>query len=324
MRNRYKVIIGAAITILLVGLLLTQIDPGSIVQTLSELSPRWLALGFVLYGTGYVFRAARFRVLLRDRITFRGLFPIVCVHNMVNNISPARIGELSYVYMVRKLHDMPTADGLATLAVARILDLIVISVIFIIATLSIKDEPGLLVSGTPVIVGFLIAAVLLLVALAYHGRGFVKAVETGVTRLRLGNSRGAKFLLRKGEEIAENFDTMKSARTVLYCLFFSAFIWITNYVLTYLLLDAMGVSLSFWTVVLGSTFVVLATILPIHGLAGFGTHEAIWTVTFMALGVSKEVAITSGFAIHVVMLTYYVALGACGLFFVQRQGLFGR
>jgi len=77
-------------------------------------------------------------------VGIRDLFKIVCVHNMMNNLLPARTGEVSYIYLINKVHERDISEGIATLVVARVFDFIVISGIFFVQSCSYDGCPILL------------------------------------------------------------------------------------------------------------------------------------------------------------------------------------
>ncbi|WP_269849783.1 lysylphosphatidylglycerol synthase transmembrane domain-containing protein [Methanosarcina horonobensis] len=101
-----------------------------LIATIKNIDKTYLVLGFFLYVLSYLLRGLRFHILLDKKISLTDLFHIVCVHNMVNSILPARSGELSYIYILKKYHDKSTGEGVATLMVARVLDFITISLLF--------------------------------------------------------------------------------------------------------------------------------------------------------------------------------------------------
>lgn len=128
------------ITIALVAILLSQIQIADIIATLAGIDPLYLIAGFVLYVCSYFFIALRFHILLDGEVGLRDLFNIVCVHNMMNNILPARTGELSYIYLQKSLHNKKAGEGVATLFVTRVFDFIVFVVLtFILNTFSIRS-----------------------------------------------------------------------------------------------------------------------------------------------------------------------------------------
>jgi hypothetical protein len=71
--------------------------------------------------------------------------------------------------------------------------------------------------------------------------------------------------------------------------------------------------LPFWRVFLGIAGAELSATLPIHGVAGFGTYETAWALGFTRLGLSKEVAILSGFATHLLSQLYDYSTGLAAL-----------
>jgi len=79
----------------------------------------------------------------------------------------------------------------------------------------------------------------------------------------------------------------------------------------------MNFQLSIFIVILGGTFILLTTVLPIQGVAGFGTTETIWTLVFVPLGLSVDQAIVSGFCYHIVIILYFAILGIYGWITIQ-------
>ncbi|MGH7818485.1 MAG: lysylphosphatidylglycerol synthase domain-containing protein, partial [Candidatus Binatia bacterium] len=71
--------------------------------------------------------------------------------------------------------------------------------------------------------------------------------------------------------------------------------------------------LPFGRVFLGIAGAELSAALPIHGIAGFGTYETAWMLGFTRLGLSREVAILSGFATHLLSQLYDYSLGLVAL-----------
>ena len=59
-------------------------------------------------------------------------------------------------------------------------------------------------------------------------------------------------------------------------------------------------------------------IIPIQGIAGFGTQEGFWVFAFVPLGVSLDKAISSGFAFHIVMIMYFLILGVYGWIKIKK------
>lgn len=94
MKKLIAKLLAVIITVILVALLLSQINLSDITTTLTSIDPIYIITGFILYLSSYFFRALRFHILLNNKVSIKHLFSIVCVHNMANNILPARTGEV--------------------------------------------------------------------------------------------------------------------------------------------------------------------------------------------------------------------------------------
>ena len=183
-------ILATVITVILVAILLSQISIGDITKTLTDIEPSYIIVGFVLYIFSYFFRALRFRILLNKKLSIKDLFSIVCVHNMANNILPARTGEVSYVYLSKKLHNVSVGEGVASLAVARMFDFITICFLFFVSTILIRDLPEIVSNIMWVIVGLLVFVIFHFLTIVFFGAIFVDAIRKvadGINVLRFSS-----------------------------------------------------------------------------------------------------------------------------------------
>jgi len=242
---------------------------------------------------------------------------------MLNNILPARTGELSYIYLLKKLHNKKTGEGIATLFVARVFDFITISLLFIGSAFVIQDLPEIIMKLVWVITLFLGTITIFLIALLYSGKSFFKSVKRFCERFHWDKRYFVDYLLRKGEETAECSEKIKTSGKVIgIALILNSFgIWLSLYSFNYILVGAMNINLSYCSIVFASTFALFTTFLPIQGIGGFGTLESGWTVGFIAVGLTKEVAISSGFGYHIILLVYFLILGCYGTVMIKFKKL---
>jgi uncharacterized protein (TIRG00374 family) len=311
-RQTIAKISAVVITIALVAILLSQIQITDVITTLAGIDPLYLIAGFVLYVCSYFFRALRFHILLNREVGLRDLLNIVCVHNMANNILPARTGELSYIYLLKKLHNKTTGEGIATLLVARVFDFIAISLLFFISALMIRDLPEIIMKAVWAIALFMFLIVIFLVILLYSGESLLNLVRRFFRRFNLEKRYFIDYLLRKGEETVESFEEVKTRRVVFWAFLFSVLVWCFMFSTTYVILSGLNFYLPLYKVIAGSTFAMVITILPIQSLSGFGTYEGAWAIAFMALRFSKEHAIISGFSVHIISIIYFLIIGGYG------------
>ncbi len=309
------------ITVVLVALLLSQVSLDEVFHAIISIHPLYLAGGFLLYLCTYIFRSLRFSLLLNRAVTIRDLLSVTAVHVMMNNLLPARAGELSYVYLLKKVHQRSTGEGVATLVVARVFDFIVIIFLLFGAGLFIQEIPSVISDLLWVIYLILFSLVVFLIALVSSGRVCMRFVRRVLGYSGWDETRAGGYLLRKGDETVESFNRIDIRKTLIPISLSSLLLWLCNFGALYLIVAGIGISLPFQTILFGGTFLLLASVLPIHGVAGFGTTEAIWTIIYVPLGMSLNEAIISGFGYHIVLLIYTIVIGGCGSLFLRGRAL---
>ena len=306
-------------TIVLIGILLSQIEASTLWSTLVSVNPLFLVIGFVLYVLVFVLRAIRMSIILEGKVPVKNLLQILFVHNLFNNVIPARLGELSYIYFLKEKENLPINYGLSSLMVARIFDLLGIAFLFLISIYHVGDLP-LFVTSCLILVGFMIGMIFLFIALLlFYNERFLKFVQGFTSKTRLDRIKYTRMALEKSEETLENFKIIKSRYVIISSFILSIFIWILASMMTHLFLMEMAIYLSIWKILIASGIMVITTILPIHSVGGFGTIESIWTTTYVALGVSTHMAISSGFGIHLIIVLYFLILGGAGILWMKMD-----
>ena len=285
---------------------------------MSEVQFLYIGLGFIIYIVVYIFRTLRFYFLLNKKVQFRELLFIVFVHNMVNAIMPARTGELSYIYLLKK-HKIPLEDRIATLITARIFDFITISFLFLVSVLFLKDLPGI-VAGIFWIIAFCLAAfIFLLGSLLYFGDSFKRGMDKFVERMGLDRFKFAVRLQKIAGDTISSFKTIRSRRVMGKTSFLSVMIWVSSAILFFCFVKAFRLELEMFEIVILVCVAVLLPLLPFYALGGFGTTEVVLTLFLVAFGVEESFAIIASFGIHIIALIYSLILGSAGFL---RIGLF--
>lgn len=318
-----SVLIASGILALL--LRITNVSPSIILETLRGVSPVVLAVGLMLHMAAYLLRSLRFRLLIHSaRPSLGSLFEIVTVHNLMNHVLPFRAGELSYFYLIRSLHGVPLPEGLGTLAICRIMDLMALALYypFAIILLYLKGSafPPYVwaVLWTAVPLFFLLA--ILLVLLVLRGQALARLLRRIVKSAPWAGSRWSDRLLEKLEETAFSFQHLGARKIYLGAFFLSLAILGLAYVMGYVLLAGMGYPMQIPLVIFCSTIASVGLLLPLYSFGGFGTLEAGWTVGCLMAGFSKEMGMASGFSFHLIVLAYVSLMGLYGFARIGRQG----
>ena len=314
-KNRTK-LLTIFITIVLVAILLSHIQISTIIITLTGVNVIYLLMGFALYVLSYFFRTLRFYILLDKKVCLKNLFSIVCVHNMTNNLLPARTGELSYVYFLKKTHNISIKDGVATLLFARIFDFIAICLIFIISMSFLTNVPEMILQIKWIVVMALLLTIVVMGVFIFYCEKAINLLKFyfyDIAKIKLVNK-----LFTQLYEISRRLNTQGNKK-IAYTFSLSFMIWFSSFLMGYLIITDMGIQLDIWALLIGLTFTVLISILPVHGVGGFGTMEGAWPVIFISLGVGKELAISTGFAYHIVIIIFTLLTGIYGLIILKKN-----
>ncbi|MDG6249463.1 lysylphosphatidylglycerol synthase transmembrane domain-containing protein [Methanocalculus sp.] len=315
------------VTFIILTVLLSQVRLGDIVNTLISMDPLFLFGGFILYIVSYVLRSYRFHFLLNREVSIRDLFPIVCVHNMANNILPARTGELSYVYLLKKQHNMRAGQGVATLLVARIFDLLAVIVFFVSSLLLIDMLPDEIIN-TALIAAVIFFTLSISVVFFFYLPWRIKSTEKD-PRYKSHYPENP-FLLKISGKISEILNYILEIRqgnkkNILYVAIISIFIWFFLYLFYFFSACAMHIDTGFLPTIFAASFVVFTMILPIQGMAGFGTVEGGWAFGFILIGISEITAISSAFGFHAITLLFTIIAGSFGytIFIIKERKICG-
>jgi len=318
-----SVLIAVGIVFLL--LRLTDVSPSVVLETLRGASPVALALGLALHIVAYLLRCVRFRLLIHSaRPSIASLFEIVCVHNLLNHVLPFRAGELSYIYLIRSLHGVPVAEGLGTLAICRIMDLMAFALFYPIAIILLHFQgfafPAYVWTVLWAVVPLFFVLAALLVVLALRGKALVGFLRRLAARRPLSGSGLADRILDKFQETAYSFEHLGARKVYLGAFLVSLAILGIIYLGVYILLAGMGYPMQMLLVVVCSTIASLGMLLPIYSFGGFGTLEAGWTVGCLMAGFSKEMGMASGLSFHIIVFGYVSLMGLYGLARIGKAG----
>jgi len=292
------------VSVLLVSLLLTQVrDWRDIAAALQRISLFALGAALVGYLALSLVRATRFLLLLPRRSTpFYVLWNITCVHTLANYVLPARSGELTYIALLRA-RGVSMADGLASLALARLLDLAALAALVLVAVAlaSGRQVELTLLRWFALALGVTMLALLLWADRL--ARLIVRALTWAAGRLGVAEWSLVRRALAGAGRTAVSLGAFARARG-LYAvtLALSLLQWAVNFAVYYALLNSLGLRIDPGSTVIASSIASLVAVLPVQGLIGFGTYEAGWTVGLVPLGFAHSLAIVIGFSIHILML----------------------
>ncbi len=305
--------------IILLSWLVAQLDFSQAVEILRDVPPKLLIGGFVCYALAFYFRALRFKRLLPSGSSARHLFPIVLVHYAALNIIPARLGELSYIYLLKKVNNVSTGISVSNLILARVFDQMTVSALFLASSYSLElSSPWLQAVRLGVCVLLIAVCVALVLLLAYKDV-CIRQFQHLLHRLHLDCYPLTGKVLKTMHDIVAALNTVQLKQRAIRVAGFSVVIWLSIFGQNYCLLHAFQVDLSYTGIMWASTCLILLSALPIHMLSGVGIHEISWVFLALELGIPKTVAITSAFGSRLLSILFLAIFGGYGLLRLQKK-----
>jgi len=323
-----NIILVSGLGIFLVYYLLSRINISDLKSAFLGIYIPSLVIGLVLMFSIDFFKALRQNLLLgKDKVRFGDMFIISLIRNAFNMVLPARTGELSYVYVLKRKFKVPVEIGVSTLAIGLIFDLIIIFSMIIISIIIVGVNRYQISSVNIILIAtILLAAVLILLFfLSKIISIFIRLFEAIFKKYgKIKNRKVLFYIYEKLIEVNKSIVIIQKRRIYWKVYLLSVATRILKFTSYYFLIHAtlhpMGYTfaeLSFWVIFLATVAAELSAVLPTHAIAGFGTYEGAFALAFIALGFSEEISIIVGFNYHIINLLETIVLGIIAMVLIS-------
>ncbi|MFO7929038.1 MAG: lysylphosphatidylglycerol synthase transmembrane domain-containing protein [Candidatus Humimicrobiaceae bacterium] len=314
-----NVVVVVGFGIFLVYYLLNKVEIDSIKEAFLNMYKPTMVLGLTMMFFDGFLRGYRKKILIgSERIRITDLFFVAHIRNAFNMVLPARTGELSYVYVLKKKFKFPIEIGVSTLAVALVFDLVIVFSLIVIAIIIVGIN-RYAVSSTAVIgvaVALLAISLLILFFLSKIIGAVIRVLEIIFKKTGWNRNKVINYIYQKLAGINENIKIIQKRRIYGRVYFTSIFIRVVKFSIYYFLIHSlmqpMGYSfadLNYWVIFLATAAAEISAVLPTHALAGLGTYEFAFVAVLTMLGFSERIAIIVGFNYHIINLVFTVILG---------------
>lgn len=307
-----KIIISFLLTAVIIAVLFRYyITPSDILDAFKHLSAKLIAIMFLLYVAVQALRAWRNTILLNNKIKYKSFFAITCLHNMLAQIVPFRLGELSFIYFLKK-HRIPIGSAFSTLILSRIYDLLTIGILFIPAVIATPVLPERISAIVGIIGVELTLLIIIIICAAFFRKRVIKLLNRIAVFLRVHNWWITNWGIVKADETLKSLRTSNSKRAFAHAFPSSILVWIAQYLSAYLLAMAIGLPVTISQIILGFGLAILTALLPVQGIAGFGTTEVAWGIALTAFGIETAKAFAFGFVYHATQISFLLITGGIG------------
>ena len=317
-----KIGLPTVLAVVITYFLLKEIDIQEIPQTLSRLSIQALCIGFGCYCLLVLAKALRFRALLNLESGVHQVFPILAMHTFWGNILPMRTGDVSYVYLMQRRQKVEATQGVASLLVASLIDLVLLMGLVVATAWLLRDALRDTFSGTVLYVIPLLMGVGLVSMV-----GFVYAAPQACMRfaeqcsrpLLVLEKRPVSWTVNKVLAVLWELTTFRSHRRFLEVWIYSVLCLVIRFGFQCYLVTEMGVDIPMTEVLFALAFTNVFNLLPVQTVGNFGTTEFPFVWLLNHFGTSIETATVTGFSLHILILLYCLPLGASGFLMKPKE-----
>ncbi len=323
MKPGWRAAIGGVLSAALIYWTLHGISPSEVAHRLSQADPLLFAAATFCATAIFVLRALRWRTILEPvnpRISVGALWRATAIGMMVNNVVPARAGEIARAYALTREAPVPFAAALASLVVDRLFDAIVLLLLAAVALFDPALSGSQTLAGRPLSsfaagAGAVVVILLLvLYALVFFPSQLLKLFELFARRVSPSvEERGRRLL----ETFMRGLSVLRSPGRFTAVLAWSVAHWLLNAIGFWLSFKAVGISAPFSAALFLQAFIALGTAVP--ALPGFfGVFEYMSVQGLAAYGVGQQQAATWAIGYH---LFSFIPITLIGAYYFTQLGV---
>ena len=320
--KRWHVWLGLVISAIFLWLAFRKVDFALVWEQLKTANLTFVALGIVAYFIALFVRTWRWKVLLQPikSVSLKKLFPVLSAGYMANNIYPARAGDFLRSVLLRKKEGVPISASLATIVVEHLFDGIAILglVLFNLGELThfaANSQWVGIIENTAFWVGLIFGLILLvfigMVLMPEKMSVLTNWVINHLVPTKLRNSLSGIV-----EKFTDGLRVLRSPLQSLLVLCQSVLIWVIETGLYWGVMKAMGLELTFQSLLMVVGIVNLVLLVP-AAPGGLGTFDAATKTMMELFGISPENALSFALLLRVAL---WVPVTLVGAFFFVKEG----
>jgi uncharacterized membrane protein YbhN (UPF0104 family) len=263
-----------------------------LVEAARRLSPGIVLVAFSGFLASYGLRTLRIHDEFRKEISsrFGTCLRVVLIHNALVNVLPFRSGEAAFPLLMRQTFGTPLTRGIASLFWLRLQDA------FVVLALAVLVWPGLpmpmRVAGLAGIVGF-----------AWYLPRWARRPHAWLE---------GEGLMHKLGRVRDAF--AHSTRHARFGWLWTLANWAVKLAAQAWLLAAL-LPAPLASAAAGALGAELAAILPVQGVAGFGTYEAGAAAALLPAGITLERGLQAALALHLFVIASALTVGGLAWLF---------
>jgi glycosyltransferase 2 family protein len=323
LRSGWRAALGAVLSAALIYWTLHGISPTEVAQRLAAADPLLFGAATFCATAIFALRARRWLTILEPvagRLPIGPLWRATAIGMMVNNVVPARAGEIARAYALTRETPVHFATSLASLAVDRLFDAIVLLLLAATALLDPALSRSETLAGRPLSsfaagAGTLVLVLLIgLYALVFFPSQLLRLFELFARRVSPAvEERGRKVL----ETFVGGLSVLRRPGRFAAVFTWTLAHWLLNALGFWFSFKAVGIAAPFSAALFLQAFIALGTAVP--ALPGFfGVFEYMSVQGLAFYGISQQQAATWAIGYH---LFSFIPITLIGAYYFARLGV---
>ena len=316
-RRAISVLLGVLCSVLALGWLMRSIETKEMIAHLKSARLDSLFYAVVLTCLSYILRSVRWPFFFSEKLlTFADSYRCLIIGFFMNNTLPARMGEFVRAHLGGRAAKCSRTAVLATIAGERIVDGLVISLIFAtLFTIGAKPEEMELGGDLfPVALFFAVASAGLVITILI--RSFIfSLLERGAEQFQ---GKLSSFTIVRIRSFIDGLEPMLGPKKLAGILSLSFIVWGIELAVYSQIAAAFGQNLSIGVLSLFLAAVNFSSLIP-SAPGGIGVIELFATAALTNVGVDREVALAMVASQHVIQIAV-VGIPGSYLFFSKLGG----
>jgi uncharacterized protein (TIRG00374 family) len=228
---------------------------------------------------------------------------VLIIGLMVNDLFPAKMGELARAYLIGEKEKLPKSLCLSTILVEHLLDILVLLFFLLLLLPLVSLPPWLRTTG--IALGFISLGIIGALFLLMRREERFQNILGKVVYYLPGKIQGRAQTIMKN--ILLGFRVV-TGRYIFYSFALLVGMWTMVSLAAYLVMAAFGLSLPIEAAVMVTVFTAFGKTIP-SSPGGIGTFHYLVILVLMSFQVSKETALGYAIVLHALSFLTEVSLG---------------
>ena len=222
--KQLQLLLGIGISLLSIAAIFWLIDPAEVAAALQEANFTYLGLTGLYIAVYMGLRALRWRYLLQDTVPLHSVFHIQNIGYMLTQILPFRLGDVARAVLVGKTPRVTVAQGMSTMMVERVLDMLLIVILLPLTLSEAQTIPVWMQQGakvTSLLAGTALVGFVVMARRWSEIRGLLEARQ-------FAHAVPPRFhtWLTQADNLMSGLAALTRWRSALFLLFLTALAWI--------------------------------------------------------------------------------------------------